>query len=305
MIFLTIYRALRFALQGFWRNIWLSVVTIIILVLTLLSVSMVGGINIIGREVVKSVESKVDVSVYFFPSVDEADVQNIQYRLETLGSVASVQYISKDDALEQFRTRHQDDEDIINSLDELKDNPLGATLVVKAKKVSDYPLILQVLDDPEYTELVQNRNFDDNERIVTRLSDISSRMQKGGLAVSAVFVIISILIIFNTIRITIYTHREEIGIMKLVGASNWFVRFPFLLESLLYGLIAVVITMLVLLPLVSFLSPYVQSLFEGYTFDLSTYFSENILIIFAAQIALATVLSVVSSAVAVGKYLRV
>jgi cell division transport system permease protein len=266
---------------------------------------MVGGINIIGREVVKSVESKVDVSVYFFPSVDEADVQNIQYRLETLGSVASVQYISKDDALEQFRTRHQDDEDIINSLDELKDNPLGATLVVKAKKVSDYPLILQVLDDPEYTELVQNRNFDDNERIVTRLSDISSRMQKGGLAVSAVFVIISILIIFNTIRITIYTHREEIGIMKLVGASNWFVRFPFLLESLLYGLIAVVITMLVLLPLVSFLSPYVQSLFEGYTFDLSTYFSENILIIFAAQIALATVLSVVSSAVAVGKYLRV
>ncbi len=305
MIFLTLYRAGRFALQGFWRNIWLSLVTTLILVLTLVSVSIVGGINVVGAELVRSLENKVDISVYFYPTVEDQEIKNVQYRIESLGSVQSVTYISKDDALEQFRKRHEDDPDIIKSIDELSENPLGATLVIKAKNIDQYPVVLQVLDDPDYEQLIQNRNFEDNQRIVERLSDISSRVQRAALIVSSIFVIISILIIFNTIRITIYTHREEIGIMKLVGASNWFVRFPFIIESILYALVAVAMTLIVLYPIVQVVSPYVQSLFEGYPFDLAGYFSAHIVNIMLLQLGIALVLSVISSAVAVGKYLRV
>ncbi len=305
MFFLTFYRALRFAFQGFWRNIWLSVVTIIILVLTLFSVSVVAGINVVGREMVKSIENKVDVSVYFFPTVSDSDVESVQYRLESLGSVASVTRVSKEEALAQFKERHKNDPTITESLNELTDNPLGTTLIIKAKKIEDYPLILQVLDDPDYQKLVQNRNFEDNQKIVARLSDISGRIQRGAIALSAMFIIISILIIFNTIRITIYTHREEIGIMKLVGASNWFVRFPFIIESLLYGLIAVAITLILVFPLVQLVSPQLQSFFQGYSFDLAAYFTGHFLMFALMQVALATFLSMASSAVAVGKYLRV
>lgn len=305
MLFLSLYRAGRFALQGFWRNIWLSVVTILILVLTLVSISIVGGMNVVGSQLVQSLEEKVDVSVYFYPTVEDEDIQNIQYRIESLASVESVTKITKDEALEQFRLRHANDADILQSLDELSENPLGATLVIKAKTIEQYPLILEVLDDPDYEQLIQNRNFEDNQRIVDRLSDISTRVQRAALIVSTIFVVISILIIFNTIRITIYTHRDEIGIMKLVGASNWFIRFPFIIESVLYACFGVVLTLLVIYPIVQVVSPYVQSLFEGYPFDLAGYFSDHFITIILLQLAIALFLSVVSSAVAVGKYLRV
>ncbi|MFH1235982.1 MAG: permease-like cell division protein FtsX [Parcubacteria group bacterium] len=305
MVVTSLIRAFHFALQGFWRNIWLSVVTVIILVLTLFSVSMVGGVNVVAREVVSSIENKIDVSVYFNPDVDQQEIQNIQYRFESLRSVDNVTFVSKEEAERRFRERHVNDPEIIQSLDELEENPLGATLVIKAKNIEDYPLILEMLEDPDYAELIENSNFDDNQVITDRLSDIASRVQRIGMLVTGVFVLISILIIFNTIRITIYTHREEIGIMKLVGASNWFIRFPFVLESILYAFIAVLFAMALLYPFVHVVSPYIATLFEGYDFNLLQYFTSNLLSIMLLQLAIAMGLSVISSAVAVGKYLKV
>lgn len=305
MIFSTLYRATKFAFQGFWRNIWLSIVTIIILILTLFSLSLVGGINVVANQVTDSIEDKVDVSVYFHPEIEVNDIQNIQYRFESLGSVETVTYISQDEAIKRFREKHADNSDIISSLDELDDNPLGASLIIKAKNVEDYDLILELLSDPDYEELIENQDFEDNQAIITSLTDISSRVQRVGIIVSMVFMVISLLIIFNTIRITIYTHREEIGIMKLVGASNWFVRFPFVIESMLYAIFGVVITMALLYPFVQILSPYISTLFEGYDFNLLSYFNENFFTILLLQFFVAVVLSMISSAIAVGKYLRV
>lgn len=304
-MFLTLYRALRFALQGFWRNIWLSVVTIIILVLTIFSVSLVSGINVVGREAVNALQDKIDVSVYFFPEVSESDVQNVQYRLESLGSVKNVTYVSREQALADFREKHKGDQEIIDSLNQLTQNPLGATLVIKAKSVDSYPVILEVLDDKDYQKLIQDRNFEDNQAVIDKLADISRRVERAALALSAVFIIISILIIFNTIRITIYTHREEIGIMKLVGASNWFIRFPFVIESIFYAIIAVVISLALLYPFVQLVSPQLQSFFDGSNFSLLGYFTSHFLYILVFQLGFAIILSVISSAVAVGRYLRV
>ncbi|MFH1207830.1 MAG: permease-like cell division protein FtsX [Patescibacteria group bacterium] len=304
-MWLFIARTIKFALQGFFRNIWLSIVTIVILVLTLLSVTTAAGINVLADQAIASVQDKVDVSVYFKPDVQGKDVLNVQNRLESMGQVKDVVYTSAEQALENFKTKHVDDPIILDSISQLDKNPLGATLVVKAQSINDYSSIMSVLDSNEYSSLIQDKNYDDNQKVIARLNSLSDRVQRIGYILSAVFVIIAILIIFNTIRINIYTHREEIGIMKLVGASNWFVKAPFLVESLLYGLLAVVVSLAILYPLLSVIGPQVNNFFEGYNFDFSQYFSTQFWQIVGWQVLFATALSVISSLIAIGRYLRV
>lgn len=306
-MFVSTYRTIKFAVQGFWRNIWLSVVTVIILVLTLLSISIVWGTNVVASQAIASIKDKVDVSVYFKPEVKADQVLAIQYRLEDMSQVKSVQYVSPEDALAKFKEAHKNDPVILESLNELKDNPLGATLIIKANNIDDYPEILKVLDDPNYSNLIyeEDKSFEDSKSVITRLSDISHKVGKIGLVISGVFIIITILIVFNTVRINIYTHREEIGIMKLVGATNWFIRSPFLLESVLYGIISAGIAIAIFYPLLGVISPQVSNFFEGYNFNLINYFNSHFWLFLGFLILCAVLLSVVSSAVAIGKYLKV
>lgn len=304
-MFVFFSRTIKFALQGFLRNIWLSVVTIIILILMIFSVTMVAGINFVAEKAIDSVKEKVDVSVYFKPDAAEEDIINVQNRLESLSEVKEIEYISKEVALDNFKEKHKDDSVILESINELDKNPLSATLVIKANTIDDYPNILTVLENPDYSVIISDRNFDDNESVISRLSELSNQLERIGIIVSIVFIIIAILIVFNTIRINIYTHREEIGIMKLVGATNWFVRAPFLVESMLYAVLSVAITLALLYPLLGVIAPQINDFFEGYNLDIISYFNDNLLQIIAWQLAFVIVLNIISSSIAIGRYLRV
>jgi len=304
-VLVSTYRTIKFALQGFWRNIWLTIVTVVILVLTLFTLSVVGGINVIGNAAIKSIQEKIDVSVYFKPEVKEDQVLNVNYRLTNMSQVKEVQYISEDKALEKFKEKHKDDLVILESLEELAENPLGATLIVKANNINDYQSILTFLEEPDYSSLIQDVNYQDNQTVISQLSNITKKVQKVGIIISSIFIVITIMIVFNTIRITIYTHREEIGIMKLVGATNWFVRAPFLLESFLYGVFAALICVAIIYPVINMLSPQLSNFFEGYNLNLMLYFKQHFWNILGLQLGFAVFLSMISSAVAVGKYLKV
>ena len=271
----------------------------------LFSVTMVAGVNFVADRAIESIKEKVDVSVYFQPDVEEEEIFNLQNRLENLSEVKEVGYVSEDQALENFKANHQDDSVILESLEELDDNPLSATLIIKAASIEDYDSILSVLDDADYQELIRDRNFEDNEDVINKLSDLSKKLERIGIMISAVFVIIAVLIVFNTIRINIYTHRNEIGIMKLVGATNWFVRAPFLVESLIYAILGVIITMALLFPLLGVVAPQVNDFFEGYDLDIVSYFNDNFIRIAGLQLAFVVILCVFSSSVAIGRYLRV
>lgn len=300
-----IYRTFKFAFQGFFRNFWLSLVTVIILVLTLFSITLVAGINVIAERAIESVQEKVDVSVYFKSDVAEDEVLNVRYRVEELSQVEAVSYVSEEEALAIFKERHADDQIILDSIEQLDDNPLGATLIIKARNIDDYPSILAVLDSAAYADLIQDRNYDDNQEVISRLSVLSARIENIGMIISSIFVVIAVLIIFNTIRINIYTHREEIGIMKLVGATNWFIRAPFMVESIMYAFFAVGISLAILYPLLGVVAPQVDNFFQGYNFDLINYFDSNFLQIVGYQLGFAILLSFLSSSIAIGKYLRV
>lgn len=298
------YRTSKIALKNFWRNLWLSVISIFILILTLFSISLILSLNLAAKQAIEAVKQKIDVDIYFNPEIAESEILSAQVYLENLAEVEEVKYISKDMALEEFKAKHSQDAAIQASLEDLQDNPLPASLVVKAKNLEDYERILSQFESSEFNKFVQNKNFTDHKLVIDKLSSITRKIYMIGIIVSLIFIIFSVIMVYNTIRIAIYSHREELNIMRLVGATNWFIRAPFFLEAILYALISSIVTIFLLYPLVYVASPYINHLFEGYDFNAIYYFQHYLWQIFALQLFVSLILSAGSSMVAIGRYLK-
>lgn len=299
-----IFRVIKFALQTFWRNIWLSLITITVLVLALLSINFIIIFNYIADSSVQAVKDKIDISVYFKKDISETEIYGLKGYLESLEYVKEVTYNTPQAALESFRERHRSSEDILSSLDELDENPISASLVITANNVEDYEEILNILSQDSYENIISTTSFDDYREIITKINLIMHKGKRAGYVISAIFIIIGILIIINTVRVSIYTHREEIGIMKLVGAGNMFVRAPFILENVMLGIISLCIAIGVIYPLLSLVQMYFGSFF-GESFNITEYFYNNFVYIFGLQLLAVVLLNMISSGLAVGKYLKV
>jgi len=298
-------RGILFALQSFWRNIWLSLATVFVVFLALISINFLLAINIVADSAILAVQDRIDVSIYFKPDVKESKIAEVKSKLESLSQVKSVVYKSPEENLAAFSQRHQNDAQIQETLRELLGNPMGATLVVKAKGLKDYPVILSAVDDPSFADLIEEKNYDDNQLVIDRINLIADNVKKIVLAISLIFSIIAILIVFNTVRIAIFTHQNEIAIMKLVGASNWFIRFPFIFESIISGILATILAMLFIYPLLSLAQSYLGAFFAGASFDLVGYFNGNFIMIFGLEFLAIIIINIFSSLVAISKYLNV
>lgn len=305
MGFATFTRILTHAAQNFWRNIWLSVVTITIITLSLLSISFLGVLRVVSTEALTRLQERIDISVYLKPELKDEEVENVRTTVRTLGGVAEVEMISASEALARFKERHQGNPKINESLALLEDNPLGASLIVRAQTEEAYTGILQELQSEQFTPYISDANFDDYRKVIEAVSAFTGKLTSIGQAVSLFFLVITLLVVFNTIRINIYTHREEIAIMRLVGATGLFIRAPFWVESLLYAAIATLITAGIFFPLLSVIQPYVAGLFNGSSFDIVAYFSQNSVWFFGAQFLGMVLLSALASMVAMRRYLRV
>ncbi|MFA6410579.1 MAG: permease-like cell division protein FtsX [Candidatus Buchananbacteria bacterium] len=305
MFITSLYRITIFAWQSFWRNFWLSLVTITIIILTFISVNFLIIINISTDAAINIVKDKVDVSVYFKPEVAEPQVNEVKTYLSSLTQVKEIGYVSQQEALENFRQTHRNDSDIIESLAELKDNPIGATLQIKAKNIESYPEIMQVLDNSKYNDLILDKNFEDHKVYIEKIQSLSANIRKVGLILSGTFFLIALLIVFNTIRVAIYTHRHEIGVMKLVGATNWFIRAPFLVEAVFYGIIACVASIVIVYPILNFIQPYLNNFFLSQDFNVISYFNQNFFKIFGLELLVVILLNIISSSIAIRRYLRV
>ncbi|MFH1225990.1 MAG: permease-like cell division protein FtsX [bacterium] len=305
MFFVSLYRAARFALQDFWRNIWLSLITVFIIMLTLFLVNLLLTVNVLTDQAVKLVEEKVDVSVYFTTKATEKQVLEVRSTLLELPAVREVEYLSEADALIAFKVKHQNDPTILETLKELDQNPLGATLVIKAKNPQDYPGIIEALGEESISRLIEDRDFDDYQAVIKKINAITSRVYQSGAVLSGVFILVVLLIVFNTIRIAIYTHREEIGIMRLVGANNWFIRLPFLLESVLYSLLACLLVVILIYPLLGVVQSYMGNFFQTNDFSIISYFNGHFILIFGLEFLGMALLNIVASSWATRKYLKV
>lgn len=305
MILNSINRSIKFALQSFWRNIWLSLATIFIIFLTFLSINFIVIINSISESSIEAVKQKIDVSVYFKEGVKESKISEIKSRLETVDGVKEIIYYSPEQNLAEFKERHKNDITIQETLAELEGNPLGATLIIRANDLQFYPQILSAIDNPAYSDLIEEKSYDDHQIVIEKINSITDNVRRGALIISAIFVLIAALIIFNTVRIAIFTHHDEISIMKLVGASNGFIRSPFILENVFSGIIACILAIVAVYGILTSIQPYLAEFFGGTDFNVIGYFNGNFIFIFGWQLLGIIILSIFSSALAIGKYLDV
>ena len=300
-------RVARYGLVGFIRNGFVSLAAIFIMTITLFVIGslMIGGAAL--NSVLASLEDQVDVTVYFTPDATMDQVTTVQKQLAALPQVATTTYISRDQALADFRARHQNDQLTMQALTELGANPLGAALEVRAKDTNQYASIAKYLEDQQAAQSgagssIDKVNYRQNQAAIQRLSNIINTSRTLGLAIGAILAAASLLITFNTIRLAIYTARDEIGIMNLVGAGRWYVRGPFIIAGILYGVIAGVIVLLVMYPLTLSFGPSSEGFFG--TFNVFSYFIDNfalmVLVVFGAGIGLGAL----SSFLAIRRYLR-
>jgi cell division transport system permease protein len=303
-LLITAWRILVSAWNHFSRNIWLSLTTIFVLLLALLSVNVLVGVNALLERSVSILEDKIDVSVYFKQDTPNAVVEQAKFFLASLPQVRTVDVLPADKALEAFKARHAADDKILGALAELDQNPLGPTIIVKARKTSDYSFLLDALQNPQFSFAIESKNYEDHQDTISRVRDIGNSVRVFGFGLIVVFALFSILIVFNTIRVAIYTQREEIGVMRLVGASNAYIRWPFVLEGIFLAAIAFVITGFIVVGVAAYLDPLLTSFFDGVSPGLAEYFITNGPRLVLMEGGGLAALVALSSWAAVGKYLR-
>jgi len=302
-------RILRSGLISFFRNGFVSLASVLVMTVTLFVIGSIIFLNAVLGGSLEQIEDKVDINVYFIPSASEEDIISIQKDVEALPEVAEVLYTSRGEALVQFEERHADDQLTLQALDELDENPLGASLSIKAKETSQYESIAMFLQDDtnvlsnDGSTVIDNINFFQNQVAIERLASIIDSSERVGFGVSIVLIIASVIIIFNTIRLAIYTAREEIAVMQLVGASHMYIRGPFIFEGVLYGLIAGIFTLIIFYPLTAWIGPSTASFFGD--INLYEYYLSNIFQFILILVGSGIILGAFSSYLAVRKYLKV
>lgn len=297
-------RIVTFAFQDIARNIGLSFMTVLILVLMLLSVNTLFIIRHVTTEATQTIREQIDVSIYFHAESNEEEVSEIRDYVDSFTEVVNTTFYTQDEVLDQFREAHQNNPEILASLDELDENPLGPTLVVKTRTPEDYEKVITALNIPEYEHIVEAKTFADTQRAIERVSLITNQVEKFTIGLTAFFAFIAFLIIFNTIRVAIYTQRIEISIKKLVGASNWFVRGPYIVESFIFSTISVFITLGGVILTTKLLDPYLAVIFKHSNF-LTNYYLSNILLLAGIQFGVVFFLTLFSSMLAMRRHLRV
>lgn len=300
-------RIIRAGFVGFWRNAFVSLAAIFVMTVALFVIGSTMLLDQLLGVSLQNIQSKVDINVYFVTTAEVEDIEAMQRSLAALPEVAEVTYTSAEEALALFRERHRTDETIIQGLEELNENPLGATLAIRARETTQYEGISQFLESKQAQEnperpLIDEINFVKNKTAIDKLTSIIGAVERSSLVVMMFLIVAAVLITFNTIRLAIYTTREEIAVMRLVGASNSFIRGPFMLQGIMYGLISGVLAILLLYPVLLWIGPETEMFFE---FNLFSYFVRDFVYIFSVLVGSGMMLGLVSSILAVSRYLRV
>lgn len=292
--------------KNFKRNGLVSWAAVLVVTITLSVITAIILLQAVLHFSLATIKDKVDVTIYFNADAEEDKIMLLKDSLLKLPEVAEVSYTSAEEALKIFRERHKSDYPTIQALDEIKDNPLGAYLNVRAKEVSQYETIANFLNGDNAlvlgsANIIDKVNYHQNKLVIDRLNSIIAGAQKLGFLLTLILIIISIIITFNTIRLTIFISREEIGVMRLVGASEMGVRGPFMIEGAIYGTVATLITLILFWPITAWFGRNMTGFLGLNMYD---YYTSNFFQIFIIILLSGVFLGMISSFLAVRKYLN-
>ena len=302
-MFVAFSRIIKYGIQNFLRNGWLSTATIAVMFLALFVLQSLIIFNVIAKTAIAAVQNKIDISVYFKSNTAEDEILKLKKSLEGLSEVKKTEYVSREQALAGFQAKHKDDSVVITAIQEIGENPLLASLNIKAYDPKEYTAISAYLNNESLSSIIEKASYAQNQIAIERLTSIVGAAKRGGVILTLIVALIAVLVAFNTIRLAIYSNRDAIGIMRLVGASNNFIRGPYIVEGILYGILAGVLSFAIITPLIAYIAPHMASFVPE--MNLQNYFAANFLRLLSYQLVFGVILSAVSSFIAVHRYLKV
>lgn len=301
-------RMFKTGFLSFTRNGIVSLASILVMTITL---SVLGGVLLfqhVLESTLSSVESKVDVSVYFVPGADQDAITALKNQVANIPEVASTNYVTEKEALANFRERHANDQTTLQALDELDQNPIGAMLNIKAKDISQYASISKFFEDNSTLgtgsrSIIDHVDYNKNKGDIDIIQGILRQGRLLGLIIILVFMFLSILITFNTIRLAIFFAREEISVMRLVGASRTHVQGPFIVEGLFYGFVSTILTLIIFLPITYWFGKHMTEFFQGV--NLFSYYVSHLFEFALILLVFSMALGALSSFLATRRYLKI
>lgn len=303
MFFISLRRIIKSGWHGFFRDGGMITANVFVLLMAISVFSSLFLFKNISNFIVDSIEDKVDISVYFEYEVIEDEILDIKDEISGIPEVKVVTYVSKDEALEKFIERHSDDETLMQSLEEVGVNPFLASLNIKAFEFGQYEEITSFLEGSIFQTKIKKVDYYERKPIIERVFSLTSTFSRIGIVLSIVMALVAILVVFNTIRLSIYNFREEIRIQRLVGASNWFIRGPFLVQGLMAGTLAGLIGLALFGSLTWLFNSTVSGIFPG--LEIFSIFISNIWLVILLQLGIGAFLGTVSSLLAVRSHLNV
>src|SRR3989344_4481031 len=301
-------RILRTGFFNFWRDSTVTLASVLMMMVTLLVIGLISFSSAVLDTTLAELKNKIDINVTFVTSASEEDILDIKHTIESLPEVLLVTYISRDEAISLFKARHSSDQSILSALDELGENPLGAVLNIRARDPSQYASVAEFLESGNVLSsggltIIDRINYFQNKAAIDKLAKIIASADRLGVALALFFAAISVLIAFNTIRLTIYLARDEISVMRLVGASTAYIQGPFVVVGIIYGVVAGLLTLLLFLPLTYWLGATTENFFVG--FNIFSYYLRHFLEIASIVLVSGVFIGALSSALAIRKYLKI
>lgn len=296
-------RLVKTGFTNFFRNIWLSLAATSIMTLTLFIISTIFVLYTLTNLSLENMKDQVGITAYFNDQTSEREILNVKAELELLPTVEKVTYIPSSEAREVFRENHKDEPLWLETLGEFNsDEALPNSFDIRARNLEDYLGIAERLKSDKYAPYFER--IRDGGKVIDTLFLITNTIKNLGVALTVVFVLVTIMVMFNTIRLTIYNRRQEVEIMRLVGATNAYIRMPFIIEGILYGLIAKVLTSLIMFAALYATSDKIKELLslESVGGSLTNAYMAEIVLI---NLILGVGLGVVASSIAIRRYLRI
>lgn len=288
-------RVIKEALNDFFRNGLLTTTTTLIMTLALLCVGIFMVMFLSTNQAIADLKDKIDIVVNFKDSASEATIQQMKTELMARPKIKSVKYISKEDALNEFKSRDSVKVEVRDIVSE-EDNPLPRGLQIQATELSEYEYVSALTESAIYKPYVDSSSHDDNKDLINNINESTKFVERLGLGLSAFFILVASLVVFNTVRLAVHFRSKEIEIMRLVGASETYIKTPFLIEGFLYGLSATIIASALIFISIFVLGELVKSsVVERYVEMISPVYYHEVGFITIVMFMVATVIGLGSS----------
>jgi cell division transport system permease protein len=303
----TFSRIIRTGMVNFVRNAWLAIAAMAIMIITLTIILFSVIVNATFSNTVQQITSKIDVSIYLKDSVTPIQTQTLIKQLRALPSVSNVSYLTKQEALMAYTKQNAGNQQLLQAIT-VTDNPLPATVQIKPRTLNEIDAIRHFIDKPAIAALQSDPASDSGDRraAIDKITHATNILQRVGVVAVAVFAFISVLIIFNTIQMAIFNRRDELQIMRLLGASTWFIRGPFVVESVIYGVLSAIVSILLINAMFITASSSLQATSFG-LLDISysqRFFQSHYWQLLTVQLALGIFIGAASSVIATRRYLK-